>query len=273
MSVPHVDICGPGGNKIASLNFNPDGTLGSGREGSSINDITKGAKNFIEQTFGPKARKAFQGLKNYCPPCPANNSIPRVPQGPNGKNGNMPSPVTVRNSGGFPSGNGRGGIRGCGAGGGGAGCFKAGTLILTPNGLHTIDELNIGDVVLTYNFHKKEVQQNRIVDKVEILTEDIITIKTQTSCIIECSYKHLFYTTRGVKRAEQLMVGDLLLSKDSKGLLVPTRIVEIDDVSTTLQKVYNIGVEKNHNFFVGQDAILTHNQKPLALKSPMLFGI
>lgn len=69
------------------------------------------------------------------------------------------------------------------------------------------------------------------------------------------------------------MVGDLLLSKDSKGLLVPTRIVEIDDVSTTLQKVYNIGVEKNHNFFVGQDAILTHNQKPLALKSPMLFGI
>ncbi len=273
VSVPHVDICGPGGNKIASLNFNPDGTLGSGREGSSINDITKGAKNFIEQTFGPKARKAFQGLKNYCPPCPANNSIPRVPQGPNGKNGNMPSPVTVRNSGGFPSGNGRGGIRGGGAGGGGAGCFKAGTLILTPNGLHTIDELNIGDVVLTYNFHKKEVQQNRIVDKVEILTEDIITIKTQTSCIIECSYKHLFYTTRGVKRAEQLMVGDLLLSKDSKGLLVPTRIVEIDDVSTTLQKVYNIGVEKNHNFFVGQDAILTHNQKPLALKSPMLFGI
>ena len=66
---------------------------------------------------------------------------------------------------------------------------------------------------------------------------------------------------------------DCVMRKAFDFLPYAPRIVEIDDVSTTLQKVYNIGVEKNHNFFVGQDAILTHNQKPLALKSPMLFGI
>lgn len=70
--------------------------------------------------------------------------------------------------------------------GSGAGCFVEGTKVLTENGEKNIEDVNIGDVVITHKLQKKEVT-NTISYKTE--KNEILNINNE----IKCTKNHKFY--------------------------------------------------------------------------------
>ena len=70
----------------------------------------------------------------------------------------------------------------------GSPCFVAGTLITTNNGMKPIEEINIGDLVLTHNNTYEAVT-----DKMINNAEGIYTLQVQGSPITECTGNHRFY--------------------------------------------------------------------------------
>lgn len=112
----------------------------------------------------------------------------------------------------------------------GNGCFIAGTSVTTNSGLKPIEEIKIGDYVLSRN-------------------EETGKIKSTTG--------HLFMVKdKWWKAAVELVAGDILLTSDGKEQVVKSIKVEEKGYPVT---TYNLSVEDNHTFFVGTEKVLTHN--------------
>ena len=81
-------------------------------------------------------------FSSHCPPCPASS-----PAG--GGCGDC-----------YDDGSGGGG----GRGGGGGFCFQEGTKIHTPNGLKTIENIQVGDEVKSYDIKNKEIIKSKVTE-------------------------------------------------------------------------------------------------------------
>jgi len=128
-------------------------------------------------------------------------------------------------------------------------CFLPGTLVNTKGGLKPIEQLKVGDQVLSLEDGKK-LQYNKVwfIYRAEHSSYYIIngTIKVTGS--------HPFFVNGKWTRVEDIKPGDKLLSKDLKPVVVKS-IVRVDKPV----RVYNFEVENAHNFFV--QGILAHNHK------------
>jgi len=138
--------------------------------------------------------------------------------------------------------------------GGSGGCFVAGTLISTANGLTPIEEIKEGDNVFTYDGNSKGnilhiVEKVFVSESTEIISLDIETEKLQ------CTPLHRFYTGKWVP-AKELNVGDRIM--DIKGEWKELKAMNKEAKNQT---VHNFQVNTNHNYFVGKTAILVHNMK------------
>ncbi|BFH17391.1 Hint domain-containing protein [Paenibacillus melissococcoides] len=130
-------------------------------------------------------------------------------------------------------------------------CFSAGTPVQTTSGFKPIEEIRIGDFVLT----KDELTgYNQVVELFQRQANETyqITVKGIT---ITTTEEHPFWIPgRGWIEARHLKVGDLL--QNPEGKLYPIDRIEIKNDSTT---VYNFRVEGVHNYFVTELEIWTHN--------------
>ena len=139
------------------------------------------------------------------------------------------------------------------------GCFLAGTKVAVKGGFKEIDKLKRGEYVLTYNEEKDINEYKKIVNTFELtdLTEELYTIKTDDT-ELKITGHHLVYTNRDNKYvyipAKDLKVGDIVRYSNGE-------IHKITSIShETIEKiVYNLEIEDNHNFYVGDKAILVHN--------------
>lgn len=141
-------------------------------------------------------------------------------------------------------------------------CFIDGTKVFSKDNLK-IDEIEKGDFVYSYNFEKEKIEEKEVLTIFKSRVDRIIklTLKNiETNLIedIETTLEHLFYTNGNYKLAKYLKVGDELKSFNNE-------TIEIINVETKkLEKeifVYNFEVEGNHNYFVGENGILVHNEK------------
>ena len=138
------------------------------------------------------------------------------------------------------------------------GCFMAGTLVNTKEGLKPIEEVKIGEYVMSRNEESGETSYKKVTDTLIRSTYNICTIELENGKI-KSNTGHLFMVKdKWWKAAAELKAGDILETADGKCKVVKSITVEEKGYPVT---TYNLSVEDNHTFFVGKLGVLTHNMK------------
>jgi RHS repeat-associated protein len=132
-------------------------------------------------------------------------------------------------------------------------CFAAGTLVQTSEGLVSIEEIEVGDLVLSFNTNTQENSFQAIQQISKRPDNEIIQLSIQDETI-KTTPEHPFWVVdQGWVTANCLEVGDQLFNgKNSIPLL------EISQVSTSVV-VYNFEVEKFHTYSVSGFGLWVHN--------------
>ncbi|WP_279627927.1 polymorphic toxin-type HINT domain-containing protein, partial [Leptospira harrisiae] len=147
-------------------------------------------------------------------------------------------------------------------------CFVAGTKVHTKEGLKNIEDIQVGDVVLSKSDETGEVSYRKVVETFIRQTEAIYTVSFTDGTTLETTWNHPFRVktqghalekfsieTTDWVQAKDLHPGDVALGADGRELVV-TDII-IDERTET---VYNFEVEEYHTYFVGEVGVWVHNQ-------------
>ncbi|TGL79176.1 TIGR04388 family protein [Leptospira yasudae] len=143
-------------------------------------------------------------------------------------------------------------------------CFVAGTPIHTPDGLRSIEDIRVGDIVVSWNektntFEKKHVTELFIHD-----VPQLFNIEIDGEEILRTTWNHPFRRRRTDGKGnieelwvqvENLKIGDLILLRDNNW--VPVTEIYYFNVEPT--KVYNLEVQDNHTYLVGVLGVVVHN--------------
>lgn len=147
-------------------------------------------------------------------------------------------------------------------GGGGKSCFVAGTLISTSLGFKPIEQIQKGNIVLSYNRslglnEYSEVLQTMVHDTIEPIYT--LYIKDEQ---LRVTGIHRFLVTDKITcgtsqwvHAADLHVGQWVLFADGTW-----HVIHKIEVNIEHQTVYNFEVSGNHNYYVGRNQILAHNK-------------
>jgi len=134
--------------------------------------------------------------------------------------------------------------------------FIAGTLVRTENGLKVIEDIRIGEMVLSYNESTDLQEYKEVVHLIQGEKEyELVQIKLSNEEGIESTSKHLYFVDNDWVEAKSLKVGDKLTQYSSQKDLSVVEIVVIKRTS----KVYNLTIQSNHNYYVGNVGALVHN--------------
>lgn len=138
-------------------------------------------------------------------------------------------------------------------------CFVARTSIaMAHNTFKVIEEICVGDYVLSYNEKDGTVSRQRVIDTFskEVYQTIGITINGE---YIETTYNHPFYSPiyNCWVEAGSLSVGDYILDSNGNYQVVQNACT---NNYTNPVTVYNFTVENNHTYFVGESAVLVHNE-------------
>jgi PKD repeat protein len=139
-------------------------------------------------------------------------------------------------------------------------CFLAGTQVITAMGLKDIEDIRLGDKVLSYNEVTGKNEYSKAVRIFSRYRDKYIDVKLSNGTELKCTAEHPFYVIgNGWVKAGELRLADKLVDKDGKEI----RILSKRDILRKLKfKVYNMEVDRNHNYYVGQSGVLVHNKGP-----------
>ena len=136
-------------------------------------------------------------------------------------------------------------------------CFVAGTLVTTEDGQEPIEEIEVGDKVLSENELTGEVAVKTVTETYINETDELIHIGVNGETI-SATPTHPFYVDKlGWTLARSLRAGDVLVL--SNGELVTVEWVQHEILESPI-KVYNFEVEDFHTYFVGECGVLVHNE-------------
>lgn len=136
--------------------------------------------------------------------------------------------------------------------GGGLACLTGDTLVKTKNNYIPIKNLEVGNVVLSYNKTTQIVEEKRIYKTYSHRPSKIYNIIIETGDIIKATSSHEFYTDKGIISTEQLKVGDNLIDVNGKFVeILDIKCIENDE------EVYEIWVEDNNNYIITDNDILS----------------
>ncbi|MCT3758860.1 HNH endonuclease [Elizabethkingia anophelis] len=133
-------------------------------------------------------------------------------------------------------------------------CFPSGTKVHAEKGLVNIEDLNVGDNVLTYNLETKRPEYKPILIKHERFTQQMLTLELPTGEFLQVTPEHRFFCNDEWIEARDLKAGDLLHLKGGHY----TTVISIE-VLPHYEKVYNFDILDNENYYVTEDGILVHN--------------
>jgi hypothetical protein len=149
-------------------------------------------------------------------------------------------------------------------------CFIGDTLISLKDGSQkSIKNIQPGEIVLSFNESKNQIEENRILSKIGKITDSIVRYTFTNGVVIESTKDHPYYVN-GLKIAsfdpitttdkygfeidvDLIKIGDIVNLEDGS-----TSIIESIEELDNLQKVYTLEIENNHNFYA--NGILVHNK-------------
>ncbi|WP_329959303.1 polymorphic toxin-type HINT domain-containing protein [Paenibacillus athensensis] len=128
--------------------------------------------------------------------------------------------------------------------------------VLTNEGEKNIEDIQVGDKVLSKNEETGEVAYKEVTATFNHETDEIYNIQVGGQTI-ESTYNHPFYVEgKGWTFVKDLKVGDLLVQSDGNTLKVES--IELEHKNVT---VYNMTVDEFHTYFVSDLGIWVHNSK------------
>ncbi|PJZ82982.1 hypothetical protein CH364_18610, partial [Leptospira harrisiae] len=155
-------------------------------------------------------------------------------------------------------------------------CFVAGTKIHTKEGLKNIEDIRVGDVVLSKSDETGEVSYRKVVNTFIRQTEAIYTVSFADGTVLETTWNHPFRVkkqghalekfsieTTDWVQAKDLHPGDVALGAEGQELVVTD--ITIDE---RVETVYNFEVEEYHTYFVGEVGVWVHNDAALYVAFP-----
>ena len=139
-----------------------------------------------------------------------------------------------------------------------ASCFAAGTMIETADGDRPIEEIQIGDLVLSANPETGEIAYKPVVNTYVHVTDTVLYLTIDEE-IIETTEDHPFWVEgQGWTSAKLLQPGDVVWLKDGSTQCVDDiEIVELPEGEYVA--VYNFEVADFHTYFVSDYDVLVHN--------------
>jgi RHS repeat-associated protein len=141
------------------------------------------------------------------------------------------------------------------AGWGASVCFTKGTLVYAKDGVVSIDEIQSGEMVYSYNLESEKVELSKVINTLKRETEGIYKL-TIGKEIIQVTAEHPFYVEgKGWTTVKELKVDDKLKTSSRKERVIKSIEQLIGKVT-----VYNIEVDGNHNYFITDSKILVHNK-------------
>ncbi|RHX77443.1 hypothetical protein DLM77_21140 [Leptospira yasudae] len=142
-------------------------------------------------------------------------------------------------------------------------CFTAGTLVHTKNGLKKIEEIGIGDQVLSWDEESGEQSYKTVTELFVHEINHLYDVEVNGIEVFHTTWNHPFWVVneRSWVKVKDLKVGDIVQLKD--GSQVP--ITGITPYSLSMTPVYNLEVEENHTYYVGKDGVLVHNYDPTSM--------
>ena len=135
------------------------------------------------------------------------------------------------------------------------GCFLKWTPILTKDWYKNIEDIVEWDIVLSFNETKKEIEYNEVINFIKHPYKWCI-IKLNW-WLIEATYNHLVYVSKDKEKREYKLIWDV---NEWEWLYTNNWYIKVTskDEREYDWDVYNMTVNKNHNYFV-YDWILVHN--------------
>ncbi|MFW7382196.1 MAG: Hint domain-containing protein [Oligoflexus sp.] len=136
------------------------------------------------------------------------------------------------------------------------GGFIEGTLVWTPWGPTEIQRLKKGDVVISYDLESGQIVETKVTDNHIFQESKVVELKAGGEVFL-VNPDHRFYNPESANwiDAQDLIPGqDILLSKEHTH-------IKVESVREIWRNrwLYELTVEKNHNFFIGQEGLLAHN--------------
>ena len=136
-------------------------------------------------------------------------------------------------------------------------CFKAGTKILYNDGsLRDIEKVSIGDTVKTFNLETSTIENSLVSNTITRSTSEIYKLSFGSDTVYVTAEHPFYVKNQGWVKVCNLRIGQLLVTSDEGKEPEIEMIEKLNEKMT----VYNITVEDNHNYFVGNQRILVYNK-------------
>ncbi len=133
--------------------------------------------------------------------------------------------------------------------------FVSGTVILTNNGLKSIDSITTDDIVWTYNVETKETELNSVPNIFKRSSFEFVRVWYGGDSVT-CTHEHPFFENDGWVAAKDLRQGDSLFAFSGTKLRIDSVYQFKTDTATA---VYNLEVAGNSNYYVSASGVLVHN--------------
>ncbi len=142
------------------------------------------------------------------------------------------------------------------------GCIGEGTMVLTNEGSVPIEEIKIGDLVISYNFKSNSTRENKVLNVVRYSPPTCATIDFVSGTTLQATDNHPFFVLpdSSWKTIAQLLPGDSIFSRNHTGFNI--EIVNEVSLGNCSGDVYDLQVENDHNYFITASGVLVHNWDP-----------
>ena len=136
-------------------------------------------------------------------------------------------------------------------------CFIAGTMVLTASGLIAIENVKIGDKVISADIETGDASEKTVLETYVRKVDKLIHLVINGEELVTTEDHPFFVQGRGFIEAGNLFVGDKLISANGEDITVEAlEIEQCEEVVT----VYNFKVGDYHTYFVGENAVWVHNK-------------
>jgi len=133
-------------------------------------------------------------------------------------------------------------------------CFTAGTKVQTDEGEKPIEEIQVGDKVLSKNDVSGEIAYKEVIELYKREVAETYNISVHGEVITTTDEHPFWVLNKGWIKTKDLSVGDILVTSQNEEW--PIEKIEVTQGNKT---VYNFMVKDFHTYFVSDIKIWTHN--------------